>query len=361
MSDQDAWPVFSETEQWIRENECKIKNGVISKMKKGHAVDPKHARAFASYLIHLSRKQPHSLTCKTFKEFLRDAGSAASFEMSPAKIADRIMEKDDDAFIGGFFGVLDTFLCERMVEFSVQGRLSQKQVTEAVRWLYLWVAEESAPDRTFSSLDTKINYGEKVTGLSPRKLTELTRMWLDFDEWTVVLARGKWAATGMTIVLPMREDSFRAVRSGELGLGDILPTDLCRPSRYLLIVAIAQRLPELGGDEGNTTKNLLRALITQVGILSHCDGEEAKKPLHLLATAGTPRNRQRIEGMGYRATETKLSDLRHDLFERVYKWPMPPKDLIVLGIATTIGRYADKYLLPPNRSYQISSHEEHDG
>jgi len=352
MTTRDAWPLPKNFENWMREKSGGIRNGVYSRMMQGLSVDPKYVIGLASYLLAHAEKEPNSTTTRTFRDYMETVSSVEPNNMSSPNVAERLLENDDhDYFKRGFTGILDAFRGKKLIEIFVQGCTREKQVHEAVRWLYIWAASELHGRRSFTSLDEAIAFTESAIKISLDQFQKLATMWWQYDDWTVVLARGKRAPTGMSVVLPLRPAIYHAIRNGTFAVTDLQPADLCRPSRFLLIAAIAQRPVILGGDSGNTTKNVLGAHFSQVSILSQCQGEEANQPLHLLAPVGTPHNARRATAMGYKTTGTQARLQGLELFERVYEWPSSAEDMMTLGFSSMLGRYSDRFLQPPRKSY----------
>lgn len=348
MERNDAWPLTKIFEAWMRSTTGGIRHGVYSNMMKGLPFDPKYAVALAAYLLHVSADDPGGKVATTFAEYMSEIGGARPIDQSPANVADQLLEKDDgDYFRRGPAGIIDAFRSKRIVETYVRGATCEEQVREAVQWLYVWAAEDTAPSRAHHSIDEAIAKTESMIRIPLALFEDLAVNWWRYDAWTVVLAQGKRAPTGMNVTLPLRKEVYLAVRNGERALDEILPSDLCRPSRYLYIVAIAQRPEILGGDEGNTTRNVLAALFSQVSILSRHNGPGEPDPLHVLAAAGTRQNAQRLEATRYKPTKAKTRCQGLPLYERVYDWPMALDDMVIMGFSSMIGAYADRFLQPP--------------
>jgi hypothetical protein len=352
MDKHDAWPPTKNFEAWMREHTDGIRNGVYSRMMKGLAFDPKYAVGFASYLLHLNQTNANLPTAVAFREHMQSVNSVNPANMSHANVAEHLLENDDnDYFLRGFFGVLDAFLHafsgKTTFKHILQGCTRPEQVHEAVRWLYVWAGKELSAGRSRHSLQELIAKTETHISIPLPTFQEMAQRWWQYDDWTVVLARGKRSPTGMSIVLPLRSEIYDAFRNGAMSLKDIGPADLQRPSRRLLVVAIAQRLPEIGGDAGNTSKNLMASLVGQVSILAGTTDTKADDPLRLLTVAGTPQNRRRLEAMRYVSTGNSTRGDGLPLFERIYSWPMPGDDMVMIGISDKIAQHADHFLRPP--------------
>jgi hypothetical protein len=351
MDRLDAWPPAKRFEPWMRRNAEGIRNGVYSSMKKGLTFDPRYAVGLAEYLIRLSAAEPRNTSAKAFVEYMESVGGRNPTDKSPCNVAELLLEKDErDYFSRGHAGILDAFRGKKLIESYVQGATGEDQVRAAVQWLYVWAAQEQSQRPIAMLVESAVAATESAIRLPIGHFENQAVRWWCYDPWTVILARGKRSPTGMSIVLPLHQESYESIRRGERSLEDIQPADLLRPSRYLYLVAFAQRPEILGGDEGNTTRNVLAAFFSQASILSSRDGGRATDPLHLLAASGTPENAQRLETMRYKPTGTKTRRQGLPLYEHVYDWPMSLDDMLVIGLSTMIGGYADRFLQPPNHA-----------
>lgn len=351
-----GWPKTQAFERWMREKGG-IRNGIYSAMTRGLAVDPRFAVGLAEYFLARLKSGKITEEDSYFKQYLASLGILDPLELSASSIANKILAADDKDYIArGFAGIFDAFKGSRFVEATVQGCKNEKQIREAIHWLFVAVGRETAP-RDATSIDDAVAIAEATMKTSMEEYEKRVLRWWNFDPWTVVLSRGKRGPTGMCIVLPLDEMAYESIRDGKTSIEKLQPADLVRPSRFLFIEALAQRPMELGGDGGNTTRNLLSTIFSQGAILSHLEGEKGKKPLHLLTRGGTPQSIKRAKSLGYKLTGNKMRDEGIDSMERVFQWPYSVDEMVFIGLRSVIGNFADRFLTPPDRAYRQRSRE----
>jgi hypothetical protein len=309
----------------------------------------------AAYLQVCVQKNPASLTSRAFCEFMALKTCDDIRSMSPAAIAEHLIATDPDPFFSGVTGMLHSF--REKISDRVSGKSFIKTYLTGCRendigtladWFYVWGAGDIEPQRRYSSTDLAkaMQVTEEAIALQRVEFERLAKRWWAHDPWTVVLARGKYSPTGLSIVLPLRQEAYVAMREGKLGLRELGSPEIRRPSRHLLTVAIAQRPVILGGDDGNTFKNVFAAHISQVAILSACE-RDSEHHLRVLAIVGTPQNAVRAKENGYEPVNTVTPDQRLPLYERVYGERLSLEDMILLGFTGLLGRNATHFPRPP--------------
>jgi len=356
MCKYDAWPALSTIELWLRNvGEVPIRTGVLGKMLKGMPGQPRHIVGLAAYLQATVRKHPLNRTSRAFCEFMALRTGDDIRSMSPATIAEYLIATEPDPFFSGLSGILDSFRArisdrvtgKKFITVNLQG-CREYDIKSLIDWFYVWVAGEFDLRKLYLSTDLAkaIQVTEEAIALQRDEFEQLAKRWWAHEPWTVVLARGKYSPTGLSIVLPLRQDAYEAMRNGQLGLRELTPADLSRPSRHLLTVAIAQRPVLLGGDDGDTFKNIMAAHISQVAILSACE-RETEHHLRVLALVGTPQNAVRAKQFGYEPLHTVTPDQRLPIYERVYGERLSIEDMILLGFTAFLGRNARYFPRPP--------------
>lgn len=353
MYKHDAWPTVDAVEQWLRNiGNVSIRTGETGKMIKGLPSEPRHIVGLAAFLQNHAQQTPNTATAVAFREFMLTRCKCELQSMSPAMIADYLIATEPDPFFSGLSGMVHSFR-ERITD-AVSGKsfitscvrgCRENDIRPLTDWFYMWAASEINPRKRFE-LNDAMTATEKAIALKRDEFEQLAMRWWAQDPWTIVLARGKYAPTGLSIVLPLRQDAYGAMREGKLGLRELSPADLCRPSRHLLTVAIAQRPVVLGGDDGNTFKNVFAAHISQVAILSACE-RDTEHHLRVLALVGTPQNAVRAKENGYEPVNTLTPDQRLPIYERVYGERLSLEDMILLGFTGLLGRNAAHFPRPP--------------
>ena len=347
----EHWPTPKSFQGWMRKHHDGIRNGIYSQMITGNAVKPTYVVRLVDFFFANAKAKLHAESAALFFEYLRSKGVGDPMSQSPAQLADKLLQVDEDDYLQkGISGILDAFRGSRFVEAYTQG-CKEKDIPEVIRWLFITVGRDADPRQAPDSIEAAINAAEERMQITMDQYTELALRWWAYDQWTVVRARGTSSAIGMTAILPLKSDTYQSLRRGELAVKDLNASHLQRPSRHLLIEAVSERPVDAGGNNGNVTRRLLASVFSQGSILSHCYGKEAKQPLHILTRAGTPKNGRRATSLSYKKTGNSFRGETCDMLERVFKWPFSPDELIFIGLSGAIGNYSDRFLIPPAGPY----------
>ncbi len=350
MHQRMAFPEPKNFEKSVREtgNADGIRNGVYAEMIEGRVVDRKHIVALVHHLRSAAQSPAERHCTIAFSEYHSSVNSNDTDNRSDAEIASDLIDMEIDYVGLGNEGFFKAFTAKRLVERSVADFPDDAKVRQAIHWMYADVCREVAPQVSDLSSKAAIQAAEAHIGIPLTDYQERAIRWREFDHWTVLQGLGKRKPTAITIVLPLRDEAYDAVRSGQIATYDVKPSDLERPSRSLLIESCSERIPALGGELGNTTRYSAKALVIQVGILSRCHGKAAKQPLRVLTFAGTPNARTRVKNHGYKPTGFKMPRSGVDIYERVFKWPpKSTEDLMFLGLLGLLGDLGDDMLRPP--------------
>lgn len=352
MRERNAWPLTKNFVGWMRKHGGGIKNGRYAPMKRGEPTDPRYVVGLVRCTLGALATRPEDEGAQALIEYLSARRVENVNDYSAATIAEMLLEPDDDEdyIKRGVLGVLDSLFQKRLVPRLVEACSTELNVAAAVRWMFVWVGRQVDERADQLPIEASIAAAETYMRTSYDAYVARAVSWWRYDPWTVVQARGKQTPTGVTIVLPLREAAYEDLKQGRRMSYDVGPHELHRPSRNLLIEALAERPPELDGVDGNTTKNTLNAVVSQVGVLSHCRAEEAHRPLRLLTFAGSRLNRERAVSFGFQPVGTTMRDTGLEFFEKKLAWPYSPQDLILLGLLGAIGICADQMLRPPIRS-----------
>jgi hypothetical protein len=349
MTERDVWPAAQNFESWYRSNGNGIQNGTYGAMIQGRPVHPKFIAAFARYTRDFAPK-PEENSRQAFAEFLTPCGINDLQQVSPEEIAVALCDSQDavDYHKNGFARILDLFNIESTVDAAVQECVTPEQVATAVQYMYEWVGDDLNKHAGTSSL-AAIDAAAARIKLSLPEYQQRAINWWRFDRWTVVFARGKNGPAGMSIVLPLREHVYYAVKAGKKATPDILREDLDRPSRTLLIEGVAQRDPTACAETINLSKYTASAMTAQMAALSRAYGKITHEPLRILTFGGTPTNEERLITSGFKRTGTRMPLTEVELFEKIFSWPpRTAKDLITLGIFHMLGDWADRLPRPPH-------------
>jgi hypothetical protein len=145
-----------------------------------------------------------------------------------------------------------------------------------------------------------------------RSLAEFQRQaigWWEEAPWSVLKALCGEEQVGGSVVLPLRPEAYRDLRSGKLSDTEITPDLLQVPSRYLLGEALANSLPSAARMRvGWATARQVTTLIYQVARHSFVSPsiEGWGEPVRVICVGGTPDVESRLERHGY----TRLGPLK---------------------------------------------------
>jgi len=182
---------------------------------------------------------------------------------------------------------------------------NEREVRELVEWAMTDVGRAMAADPlglTGGDPAWFLALGEAQMG---RNLAEFQRQalgWWAESPWSVLKAQCGEEQVGGSIVLPLRPEAYRDLRSGKLSDTEITPDLLQVPSRYLLGEALANSLPPAARTRvGWATARQVTTLIYQVARLSFAgpSNDGIGEPVRVICVGGTPDVEMRLERHGY--------------------------------------------------------------
>jgi hypothetical protein len=348
MEIHGAWPETKNFERWVSQQRSGIRHGIYAALKEGLALDPKYAVTLCDYFLNQAEQGKEHEQFSAFSAFLRQQGIENPQAHSPATLAQRLFVSDDsDFFCLDADGILSIIKSHRIVKYYVTQCEDEEEVREAIHWMFVTVGRATTHSKQLS-IHESVRCAEQYMQIALPDYQARALQWWEFDRWTIIRARGKRAATGMSIVLPLAESAYAQLKNGRAMSYDILPTDLRRPSPHLLVEGTCERPVDMAGDKGNTTKNTFMAIVSQIAVLTHCHGPHSKKSLYLLSFAGTPRSKKRLLSGGFKTVGNSMPDSSIQFYERIL--PVVPHrttDWIMRAMLWILGHQADEMLNPP--------------
>jgi len=340
MSTRRLWPDAKRFEGWMRDHRDGIKNGVYSKMSRGLPVRPHYIVEFLRFLV---TRSPADLDWETASVVARHLELPCWDQEPVESIAQRLMADDnEDYFQRGVDGLIDAIKLTRVIDRMVSVCSNRAEVEDSVRWLYVWVGREMAPEIARGTVSEAIQVAEKHMKLPMEEYARRAVAWHTAEPWAVVKAPGNRTVTAMSVALPLTDLAYESLRRGERRSYEIDPSEIVRPSRNILIEACAERPIELGGNEGNATRHTLIALFAQQAVLAYSEAVPKNEPLRVLSFAGTPRNCQRLKRFGYKRVGTKMPGLPVEWYEKVYARRFSNADFLFLGLFWMAGFFAQR-------------------
>lgn len=182
---------------------------------------------------------------------------------------------------------------------------SERDVRELVQWAMTDVGRAVAGDPLGLHGGDPARYlalGEAHMGRSLAEFQQQAIGWWDQSPWSVLKALCGEEQVGGSIVLPLRPEAYRDLRSGKLSDTELTPDLLQFPSRYLLGEALANSLPSSARTRvGWATARQVTTLIYQIARLSFTSSASDGwgEPVRVICVGGTPDVELRLERHGY--------------------------------------------------------------
>jgi hypothetical protein len=182
---------------------------------------------------------------------------------------------------------------------------SEQEVRDLVQWAMTDVGRAVAGDPLGLKGGDPARFLEIGETHMGRSLAEFQRQaigWWEESPWSVLKALCGEEQVGGSVVLPLRPEAYRDLRSGKLSDKEITPDLLQVPSRYVLGEALANSLPATARSRiGWATARQVTTMIYQVARLSFASpfNQGRGEPVRVICVGGTPDVESRLERHGY--------------------------------------------------------------
>jgi len=351
-----AWPQGQQFVTWCRKDERKIRNAAYRKIRNGELVDMscilgllaylrapngKHTDDFEirarakmtacinNYLVATGVPDPDKLAASQKIEHLcNDAGEA-----------ERSVDPKANLFTEGIGGLRWIFEAARPpMEYFYPS--SEKAICEAVTWCFYDLGHLKAAGPL--SADEAISNTEQRFQMSLSEYQDYAVTCWRRNPWTVVLARGQDnKATGISIILPLRESVYEQIRSGKLMSCRADPQFFAVPSRYMFHEAVSARPLSMGGDPINkATASMVWTVMVQLAALTISETVfDNDQPFRALSVDGMPDAREMLMAYGYKPIGMRMATSGEDLYELII--PANATDLGLFFNVTLNGLYRE--------------------
>lgn len=190
---------------------------------------------------------------------------------------------------------------------------------EAVATAVLWTNVEGARLTTGNDnldIDEAVKVAEQTIRISQKEYIERACEWCRKAPWSVVFARKRTRKIGTSLVLPVAEECYFAIRQGIKPIFECDSQDILPSSRFIVLLAIAQRSPKLGGPR-RATFRLFTTMLSQIAALTQANDLPSELPIHVLSFAPFKLSEERLVAGGFRPTGTKLAKTQMPVYERL--------------------------------------------
>ncbi len=311
---RNAWPLT----KWfhkLREPYGGLKDETITRMKSGASVPEKYIRA----LIDLLRVHGNSVLV----EYINGKNLQAPLEAKTDDFLDILAgppaplpaadEHDKDWLVSGIEGISNLFtefLFAKQLVHSLMRCRSEDEAQKAVAMIVGNLGQSRQRGRQQPTPEEAIRNAERVMAISHEAyLARILELWRAVPE-TVAFAVVDGMRVGSSIVLPLKQKTYEALRDGKRSTHSCGPSDLAYPSDYLLFEALSERpdrpLPWLH----KRTRQQVRTLFLQSAMLSLPADPSTicRRTVRILSFAGNPANLTRLKRIGFVPTGTRMPE-----------------------------------------------------
>lgn len=357
MKSRNAWPRPADVERWVSKRLRGKRHGEIAKATEGKPVPSSVLQALFAFLVSGPAERHER---QVFRECLIErlgippGGPMPATEQLVVRLSQEVSvqltpsspPRWHDVRPRGPSAILSLVFRSR----GVLDRLAQNcgpgsaTVNDAVNWMCVDVGRECY-GRHLSIVDAKAA-AERRMLTSADKYAAVAAEWHAWNPWTVTLTRGSKDPVGMSIVLPLKPESYDRIAGGSTIGHQLTRHDLQVPSDHLLIEASSTRSFDLAGPEKPATVTLMAVMLAQAGTLANpIRSYTTARPLRMLSFCGTPLVRKRLEGYGFKSLGTFMTSTNIPLMEkRLDPTLARPKDAV---FCTLIAHLANIHGNPP--------------
>ena len=229
-------------------------------------------------------------------------------------------EDEADYLRRGSRGAVDLLMGPRRAITNRSRAIEPGEIDDAVGWLHVFIAASLSGKKARQTMTRNAArpVAEAHMGIGHDGYAARLAGWRSEIPLTVRVALGRRLPVGFSAVLPITEEAYELVRSGQRASYDTPATDLRQTSRHLLIEAVAERVATERVDPTNPTLPLLATLLTQIAHLSGVRDRSDDTSIRLLSFAGTEESRLRLEDQGFRPTGAVMPRAGVAVLERVF-------------------------------------------
>lgn len=309
-----AWPLGDDFETKARELCGKHKSGTLGCLKRGEPV----AEKYCMVLVKMRWEERQGALRDAIANFMRKQGLPELDRLDDFEILNAVCDNlgnEHDWFLSGIDALGQVLNVRRHVSRFGRPCQNTKEVEDAVRWMYIESGRLARNEPLLPPADA-IAADEVLFKITLPEFQRRAISWWKRDHRTIVLAIGEKHPVSMSIMLPLKEQVWRTVRSGGLASQDSKQNDLEVPSSYIVVEGLAPRPAEEGGEPVGYTRAALLVAAAQFAALANCTFP-LQSDLHSLSYAPNALMKSRLVAQGYTPVGTQMHKLGMDLYERI--------------------------------------------
>ena len=307
----NEWPTFDRLAEWFVNSPRgqSFKNARYSKMKKGLSDKEEYFHDLIRMLVTrgMARNAPHYYEATV--RFLQSRGLSQQ-QMDDMEAVMNVLCTPPTPIPVVSSGIIDYLQLgfrglQQIFEFETADRCAQlmpvKRVPEAIAWMFIDYGRQLALPRQVTTKEA-IELTEQMMHLTLEDYQARAVRWRAQNPWTIVGFRGDDKMLGMSLALPVSAEARAEVLDGNQMTYDCTHSQIRQHSRFLIHEGFAIRPVEMHGDPSSALIQPYFAVLAQAAALSDFRKLRADTPLTILSTPGTPINRDRLDGFGYKPT-----------------------------------------------------------
>lgn len=333
LTNSDAWPTHAALTTWIRDgsgdlpdDERSMRNATYGEIRRGHPVTPRHLKAFVAYYLDCLAGGRQRSFVATVTKYLATQGVHDPFSQTPSQLFDVMVTDEDPDALMGEFGTYVHQLGKRGIPLDPR-LVAPAEIDEVARWVFIEAGRNERITGHRLSEEEAIAIGAEKFRYRLQDYADHLRAMHRVDPWTLVYAMGKKGRTGFTSMHPVTPAAYERVRRGEIATYEIEAEDMISPSRHLVFEGLASCPMAIEMCPFVTSWYMLHAVLCQVAGLTFGDPDLYRKPIQVLAPAGTPLNEQRLIRARYKKVADAMGGRKIKVFERVLRLsPKRPSD-----------------------------------
>lgn len=315
------FPRESAFQDWVKGRYGRaFKNGVYSQLRKGTAVPRRLVDAFAEYCCRRMFNDGDSPQKAALRVYCATRNIDTRVLVSAPKVAELISAAADASHSDPLMSATDFVrtLCDRGPDVlnCVQPCQSEASVRDAVEWVYVSHGRQINRPTRLSYAKAK-KHGEQAIGLHLDEYQARAVAWWRYEPWTITMACDLGEAVGVSISLPLSDNSYGRVKDGHINTWDIRASDLRSPSQYLVVEAVAMTPQRGPATDRRPSSALAAAMVAQAAYLTSVERLGEDSPLQLLTCGFSFVTLERTATFHFAPTGTLLHETDMPVLERV--------------------------------------------
>ncbi|MCA9297648.1 MAG: hypothetical protein KDA28_01200 [Phycisphaerales bacterium] len=328
LDERGYWPPFELYRAHMKERHNGIANKALTDLVKGAAVQEKASRGVLTfalesrYRLEGSRRAVMSYMEAKGVPSPEHADLDTLLDVIRGPLLDRYAPPvdDEDMLETGALG-FPRILGKLRGFLDNRSRACQPEdIDPAIGWIHILIACHAAPRRdwhAFSAASTRAS-SEAHMGIRADEYALQMRAWSQAVPQSVRIVLGRRHPIGVTVVLPLTDDAYERIRTGQIASYECTVEDLQVPSRNLLLEVAAERLGAETVEPINPTPYMLASMLSQIAHLTDIRSQPEDTLIRMVSFEGTRKSASRLKLQGFKPTGAVMPRSGVKILERTF-------------------------------------------